>query len=148
VFASAALGVLGLCKLLRQLSLEKFNVLGIAKRALPRDEKMWNNNRSHREGRMPKRGIMIRTSILAIAFALTAATVAQAQFPAQPAPVASPMQQGTAKERDACQPDVNKFCQAQLQVNADDVLGILGCLQTNRSKISKACQEVLASHGQ
>ena len=96
---------------------------------------------------MPKRGIMIRISILTIA--LAAATVVQAQqFPAQPAPVASPMQQGTEKERDACHPDVNKFCQAQLQVNPDDVLGILGCLQTNRSKISKGCQEVLASHGQ
>jgi hypothetical protein len=91
---------------------------------------------------------MIRISILAIAFALTAVTVAQAQFPAQPAPVSAPMQQGTDKERDACHPDVSRYCQAQLQANPDDVLGILGCLQTNRSKISKACQEVLASHGQ
>jgi hypothetical protein len=91
---------------------------------------------------------MIRKSILAIAFAFTSLTVAQAQFPSQPAPVASPMMQGTDKERDACHPDVSRYCQAQLQVNPDDVLGILGCLQTNRSKISKACQEVLASHGQ
>jgi hypothetical protein len=107
---------------------------------------------------MPKGGIMIRISILAkafwataflaTAFALTAVTVAQAQFPAQPAPVSAPTQQGTEKERDACHPDVSRFCQAQLQANPDDVLGILGCLQTNRSKISKACQEVLASHGQ
>jgi hypothetical protein len=29
-----------------------------------------------------------------------------------------------------------------------DVFGILSCLQTNRPKISKACNEVLASHGQ
>jgi hypothetical protein len=130
------------------LSLEKFNVLGIVLRALPRDEKLWITFEVTGEGRMPKRGIMIRISILAIAFALTAVSGAQAQFPAQPAPVSSPMQQGTEKERDACHPDVNRYCQAQLQANPDDVLGILGCLQTNRSKISKACQEVLASHGQ
>lgn len=98
---------------------------------------------------MPKRGIMIRISVLTIAFTLTAAAGGQTQpFPAQPAPVASPTQQGTEKERDACHPDVNRFCQAQLQINPDDVLGILGCLQTNRSRISRACQEVLASHGQ
>jgi hypothetical protein len=43
---------------------------------------------------------------------------------------------------------VAKFCQTQLEVNPQDVLGILGCLQTNRQKISHACQQVLASHGQ
>jgi hypothetical protein len=92
---------------------------------------------------------MFRISVLTIAFALAAGVGAHAQqFPAQPPPVASPMSQGTDKERDACQPDVAKFCQPQLQINPDDVLGILGCLQTNRAKISRACQEVLASHGQ
>jgi hypothetical protein len=35
-----------------------------------------------------------------------------------------------------------------LQVNPNDTLGILGCLQANRPKISRACQQVLASHGQ
>jgi hypothetical protein len=30
----------------------------------------------------------------------------------------------------------------------DDVFAILGCLQTNRQRISNACQQVLASHGQ
>jgi hypothetical protein len=33
-------------------------------------------------------------------------------------------------------------------MNPNDVLGILGCLQANRPKISRACQQVLASHGQ
>jgi hypothetical protein len=33
-------------------------------------------------------------------------------------------------------------------VNANDVLAILGCLQTNRPKISTACRTVLANHGQ
>ena len=52
------------------------------------------------------------------------------------------------RKRAACHPDVTKFCQTQLEVNPQDVLGILGCLQANRSKISNACQQVLASHGQ
>jgi len=50
--------------------------------------------------------------------------------------------------RAACHPDVTRFCQTQLQVNPNDTLGILGCLQANRLKISRACQQVLASHGQ
>jgi hypothetical protein len=28
------------------------------------------------------------------------------------------------------------------------VFAILGCLQTNRQRISNSCQQVLASHGQ
>jgi hypothetical protein len=93
---------------------------------------------------------MIRTSVLTLALALAAGVPALAQqFPTQPPPVNGPAgMQGTDKERDACQPDVTRFCQTQLQVNPNDVLGILGCLQTNRPKISRACQQVLASHGQ
>jgi hypothetical protein len=93
---------------------------------------------------------MIRISALTLAFALAAGPSALAQsFPAQPPPISGPPgSQGTDKERDACHPDVTKFCQTQLQVNPNDVLGILGCLQSNRPKISRACQEVLASHGQ
>jgi len=92
---------------------------------------------------------MFRISILTIAFALAVTASASAQrLPPQPPPVASPMLQGTDQERDACHPDVTRFCQTQLQINPDDVLGILGCLQANRPKISRACQEVLASHGQ
>jgi len=92
---------------------------------------------------------MLRILVLTIAFALAAGASTRAQrFPSQPPPVASPMSQGTDKERDACHPDVSKFCQSQLQINPDDVLGILGCLQSNRTKISSACQQVLASHGQ
>lgn len=93
---------------------------------------------------------MVRITVLTIAFAVTVATSALAQqFPTQPPPVNGPAgMQGTDKERDACHPDVTRYCQSQLKVNPDDVLGILGCLQSNRPKISRACQEVLASHGQ
>jgi hypothetical protein len=86
---------------------------------------------------------MIRKSMLSIAFVFAAAAAAAQQFPAQPPPA-----QGNDRERAACHPDVTRFCQAQLQVNPNDTLGILGCLQANRPKISHACQQVLASHGQ
>lgn len=46
---------------------------------------------------------------------------------------------------DACARDVSKFCRAQMQ-DGDQV--VLACLQQNRAKISKACQQMLASHGQ
>jgi hypothetical protein len=94
---------------------------------------------------------MLRVSIITLALALVAGTAAQAQkLPPQPPPVKGPMGMGDGdpQERAACHPDVTKFCQTQLEVNPQDVLGILGCLQTNRSKISLACQQVLAKHGQ
>ncbi len=95
------------------------------------------------------RRIVLHIASLAIAVALAAGGVARAQqLPPQPPPVASPLGQGDPQERAACHPDVTKFCQTQLEINPDDVLGILGCLQANRPKISRACQEVLASHGQ
>jgi hypothetical protein len=92
---------------------------------------------------------MFRTPVLAMTLALAVSTAASAQFPAQPPPAAQiPMTAADDKERAACHPDVIKFCQSQLQVNPDDTLGILGCLQTNRASISAACQQVLSSHGQ
>jgi hypothetical protein len=100
---------------------------------------------------MPEEGgIMLRVSILTLALALAAGTPAFAQqLPPQPPPVKGmSMGDGNPQERAACHPDVSKFCQTQLEVNPQDVLGILGCLQANRSKISSACQQVLASHGQ
>jgi hypothetical protein len=95
----------------------------------------------------PEGGIMIRISVLSLMFALTVGVAGAQQLPPQPRPVASSMG-GNDQERAACHPDVTRFCQTQLQINPNDVLGILGCLQTNRPKISRACQQVLASHGQ
>jgi hypothetical protein len=54
---------------------------------------------------------------------------------------ASAQQQG----HDACARDVSRFCRAQMQ-DGDQV--VLACLKQNRAKISKACQQMLASHGQ
>jgi hypothetical protein len=52
--------------------------------------------------------------------------------------------QGTPEERAACYGDVQRYCR-----NAgSDTFAILGCLQSNRQRISPACRGVLQSHGQ
>ena len=94
---------------------------------------------------------MIRTFVLTTALVLSATAMAAAQsIPKQPPPVSGGMLgQGDAKERAACHPDVVRFCKELIKNGNDaDVFGILNCLQSNRQKISKACNEVLASHGQ
>jgi hypothetical protein len=79
---------------------------------------------------------MLRTIAFAAAFVLAAVTMASAQG------------QGDARERAACRPDVMRFCKQLIKDNNDDVIGILNCLQSNRPRISKACNQVLVSHGQ
>jgi len=93
---------------------------------------------------------MLRISVLMIVATLAGATGALAQsLPPQPPPVANPMMsQGNDQERAACHPDVMRYCRQFIKDNQDDVFSILGCLQTNREKISNACRTVLASHGQ
>jgi hypothetical protein len=61
---------------------------------------------------------------------------------------AQPIGQGSQQERAACRQDVRRFCQAELQKNPDDTLIITGCLQANRTKISRTCRNALASNGQ
>ncbi len=58
------------------------------------------------------------------------------------------MGQANEPERTACRQDVKRFCQPELQKNPDDLLSITGCLQANRTKISRICRNALASHGQ
>lgn len=92
---------------------------------------------------------MVRIFVFTTAVLLIAAPAVFAQLPPQPPPVASPLGQGTEQERAACHPDVMKFCRQLVKDDANaDVFAILDCLQTNRSSISGACQQVLASHGQ
>ena len=57
------------------------------------------------------------------------------------ASAASAQQQG----HDACARDVSRFCRAQMQ-DGDQI--VLACLKQNRARLSKACQQVLTSHGQ
>ena len=78
---------------------------------------------------------MIRISVLSMMFTLAVGAAGAQQLPLQPPPVASLMGQGNGQERAACHPDVSRFCQTQLQINPNDVLG-------------RACQQVLANHGQ
>lgn len=47
--------------------------------------------------------------------------------------------------QDACARDVSRFCRAQMQ-DGDQI--ILACLKQNRARLSKPCQQMLASHGQ
>ena len=53
--------------------------------------------------------------------------------------------QGSAKEQAACRPDVRRYC-SSIKPGSDGGL-FLHCLQSNRSKLSKACLGVLTSHG-
>ena len=58
---------------------------------------------------------------------------------------AAAAQQDRQKGQDACARDVSRHCRAQMQ-EGDQV--VLACLKTNRAKLSKGCQQMLASHGQ
>lgn len=63
-------------------------------------------------------------------------TVAQAQQ--QP-------HSGTEAEQRACARDVTRFCR---KVIDQGDFTILACLQENRVKLTKACNQVLLNHGQ
>jgi len=58
---------------------------------------------------------------------------------------AASAQQDRQQGHDACARDVSRYCRAQMQ-EGDQV--VLACLKQNRAKISKGCQQMLASHGQ
>jgi hypothetical protein len=50
---------------------------------------------------------------------------------------------GTPQEQQACRRDAQRFCRHQL---GDDG-AVQQCLQQNRTRLSKSCQKVFASHG-
>jgi len=91
---------------------------------------------------------MVRMFVFTAAALLTAGSVVFAQLPPQPPPVANPLGQGSEQERAACHPDVMKYCRQLVKDNDSDVFAFLSCLQTNRTRISVPCQQVLAGHGQ
>jgi hypothetical protein len=84
------------------------------------------------------------TLLVAVLVACATPSFAQPPLPFPPLPLPLPMPQGTPEERAACAPDVQKYCEAALP----DTLRVLSCLQSNRSRISNACNRVLVSHGQ
>ena len=52
---------------------------------------------------------------------------------------------GTAEEQAACSRDVQRFCRPVIDQGD---FTILACLQQNRAKLTKACNQVLKNHGQ
>jgi len=69
-------------------------------------------------------------------------------LPPQPPPVKNQMQGNRSGTR-RLPSGRDRYCKQFLREDGqDDVFAILGCLQTNRGKISNSCQQVLASHGQ
>jgi hypothetical protein len=86
---------------------------------------------------------MLRTISLLLLITVADAGITLAQGPL-PLPLPLPLfEQGTPQERAACQGDVQKYCEAALP----DVMRVANCLQSNRSRISRACQQVLANRG-
>ena len=51
----------------------------------------------------------------------------------------------TAQQHDACARDVARFCRAVMN---DGDQAVLSCLQQHRTRISRACEKVMAEHGQ
>lgn len=74
-------------------------------------------------------------------------TVAMTQVRGQPpgGQVQGQPHSGTEAEHRACARDVSRFCRAVMDQGD---FAVLACLQQNRRKISKACNQVLANHGQ
>ncbi len=79
-----------------------------------------------------------------LVFMLLAGGMAWAQDTPKPQEAPPNIFQGTPAEQAACRPDSVKFCRDAIP----DTFRVLACLQQNRERISKACREVLESHGQ
>jgi hypothetical protein len=52
---------------------------------------------------------------------------------------------GTPEEQAACSRDVQRFCRPVIDQGD---FTILACLQQNRPKLTRACDQVLRNHGQ
>jgi hypothetical protein len=82
--------------------------------------------------------MLCRTSVAVVMLASSAvSSLAQGMV------LPSPGVQGSRNEQDACKPAVFKFGREALP----DTFRILDCLQKNRPRIGKACQQVLSSNG-
>ena len=64
---------------------------------------------------------------------------------ASTAAIAQQQRSGTPEEQAACSRDVQRYCRPVIDQGD---FTILACLQQNRPKISKACDQVLKTHGQ
>ena len=61
------------------------------------------------------------------------------------AALAQQQRSGTPEEQAACSRDVQRYCRPVIDQGD---FTILACLQQNRPKLSKACDQVLKNHGQ
>jgi hypothetical protein len=52
---------------------------------------------------------------------------------------------GTPEEQRACSRDVQRFCRPVIDQGD---FTVLACLQQNRPKLTRACEQVLRNHGQ
>ena len=86
---------------------------------------------------------MLHKIAIIVAAVATGSTVALAQLPL-PLPLPLPGAGGTPEDRAACEPDATRYCKSAMP----DELRVLGCLQDNRKRISRACQAVLIKYGQ
>ena len=86
---------------------------------------------------------MFRKIVIASAFMVIGSIGAHAQLPI-PLPLPLPLPTGTPEDRAACEPDVQRYCKAAIP----DTMRVLNCLQTNRQRIGKPCQNVLIKYGQ
>ena len=59
--------------------------------------------------------------------------------------IADQQHSGSPEEQKACAHDVQKYCRTMM--DQPDLI-VLSCLQQNRPKLTKACDRVLADHGQ
>ena len=78
----------------------------------------------------------MQKTLVALALLLAAISTANAQ---------QTQRGGTEAEQKACSRDVTRFCRPVMDQSD---LVVLGCLQQNRSKLSKDCNQVLLNHGQ
>jgi hypothetical protein len=61
------------------------------------------------------------------------------------AAVAQQQRSGTPEEQVACSRDVQRYCRPVIDQGD---FTVLACLQQNRPKLTKACEQVLKNHGQ
>ena len=85
---------------------------------------------------------------MVLRFSLVALVLMAAAVPAgalnAPPPSPFPAMQGTPEDQKACNHPAQRFCRSAMP----DQFRVLQCLQANRAKIGKACQEVLTRYGQ
>jgi hypothetical protein len=94
---------------------------------------------------------MFRIPSLTIVFALVASAALAQSLPPQPAPPAGMGLPGNEQERNACRPDVMKFCKELLPADQSaqpDTIAIANCLFANQKKVSPGCNRVLTGHPQ